>query len=131
MDDVEVALERVLEEAREDPDVIAVLQHGSSLADGPSRDLDVCIVLRPGAKTSAWDASLRYVGMSTGGRHSGLDVSLFQQLPLYMRKRVLEEHKVLFVEDEDRLYDVATETVKAWSDYAPIYRGYLEAVADG
>lgn len=131
MADTEDALRRLLEKASEDPDVLAVLQHGSSLGEGPARDLDIAIVLQPEVGEEPWEASLRYHALSTGGRHEGLDVSIFQELPLYIRRRVLEHHEVLFVRDEDPLYDVATHTVKAWADFEPIYRGYLEAVARG
>src|SRR2546426_1519947 len=39
-----------------------------------------------------------------------LDLAIFQQIPLYVRSRVLKEGKVLFVRDEDRLSIACTWT---------------------
>lgn len=50
---------------------------------------------------------------------------------MYIRKRVLSDHEILLVNDEPTLYEIAIETVKAWGDYEPMYRAYLEAVARG
>jgi len=61
----------------------------------------------------------------------GLDVRIFQGLPLALRRRVLREGRVLFVRDEDGLYDLAIRTAKAWEDFRHVYQGYLEAVGRG
>jgi hypothetical protein len=58
-----------------------------------------------------------------------LDLSIFQQLPLYVRTRVLKEGRVVSVRDEDALYEVAIRTAKQWKDFRPIYRMYLDEVA--
>ncbi len=58
-----------------------------------------------------------------------LDVQIFQALPLYIRSRVLKEGQVLFVRDEDRLYDIAYRTAQAFEDFKPVYYRYLEQVA--
>jgi hypothetical protein len=60
-----------------------------------------------------------------------LDVRVFQRLPLYIRQRVLKDGKVLHVKNEDELYDVAFRTVRAWEDFRPFYRAYLDEVANG
>lgn len=57
------------------------------------------------------------------------DISIFQQLPLYIRHRVIKEGKVLFCRNEDRLYDLAVKTVKEFEDYKHHYIEYLESVA--
>ena len=46
-----------------------------------------------------------------------------------MRSRILKEGAVLFVRDEDALYDVAIRTAKAWEDFRHIHREYLDQVA--
>lgn len=97
--------------ARADPEAIAVLLHGSMARGDPTpRDIDVAVVLAPDARTEPAEAHLRYVEHSSGVRHSGLDVCVFQAVPLYVRQRILAAHKVLWVRDEaalDALYDVA------------------------
>jgi len=82
-----------------------------------ARDVDVAIVLSPGAREAPLDAAIRYAGLSSGRRHDGLDVSVFQALPLYVRHRILVAHRILWVRDEaahDALYEVMpfTEAVK-------------------
>ena len=61
-------------------------------------------------------------------KHADLDLTIFQQLPLSVRSRVLREGKVLFVRDEDRLYEVAVRTARAFEGFRHHYRGYLDAV---
>jgi hypothetical protein len=61
----------------------------------------------------------------------GLDISVFQTLPLYVRRRVLKEGRIEYVKDEDALYEVAFRTAQAFEDFKHIYRDYLEQVARG
>jgi hypothetical protein len=58
-----------------------------------------------------------------------LDVRIFQQLPLYIRVRVLKEGRILFVRDENQLYELAFRTAQAFEDFKHIYYGYLNEVA--
>jgi uncharacterized protein len=58
-----------------------------------------------------------------------LDVQIFQALPLYIRSRVLKEGRVLFVRNEDLLYEIAFCSAQAFEDFKHIYYGYLEQVA--
>ncbi len=92
-----------------------------------SSDIDVCLVSSPSAEGSRVRAELR---MEYAGEFD-LDVALFQQLPIYVRRRVLAEGRVLFVRDEDSLYELALRTVQEFEDYRPLYEAYLEEVAHG
>jgi hypothetical protein len=65
---------------------------------------------------------LEYLGLAD------YDVTLFQQLPLYIRHRVIKEGKVLFCRDEGKLYELVIETIKQFEDFKPIYYEYLEGV---
>ncbi len=56
---------------------------------------------------------------------------MFQRLPLYVQSRVLREGRVLFVRDEDALYEAAFRTVRAWELFRPRYEAYLAEVARG
>jgi len=122
-------LERLLRRAHEDAAVLAVLLFGSAARGELSShsDIDVCLVLEPQpksyARTSLSRKRLEYL------QHFDLDVHVFQQLPLYIRRRVLKEGQVLFVRDEDLLYDVAFRTAQAFEDFKHIYYEYLERVA--
>jgi uncharacterized protein len=53
------------------------------------------------------------------------DAKVFQDLPLFIRKNVLKG-KVLYVFDEQLLYDVAYETIKRFDDFRKYYYDYLD-----
>lgn len=117
------AVDRVVEDARADPAVLAVILFGSAARGEATAgsDLDVCLVLAPAA-TDPLAHRIRYLG-----RHD-VDLHVFQTLPLPMRSRVLKEGRVLFVRDEDALYEIAFRTIKAYEDFKHIHRTYLDAV---
>lgn len=107
--------------------MLAVLLYGSRARGdaGPRSDTDVCLVLRDEFPPDALPGkALIYFGFD-------LDVRLYQALPLPLRRRILREGKVLFVRDEDALYDLAIRTAKAWEDFRHVYEDYLEAVGRG
>lgn len=119
-------LKRLIARASEDPAVLAVLLFGS-VARGETTaasDVDICLVLDPDAAVLAERRRLDYLA------GVDLDVQVFQALPLYVRRRVLREGRVLLSKDDDRLYELAIRTAKAFEDFKPIYRRYLEAVLD-
>lgn len=122
-------LQALLRRAESDERILAVILFGS-VARGcatAESDIDVCLVLS--AETvepvSASEVHITYAGAFD------LDVAVFQLVPLYVRQRVLRDGKVLYVRDEDRLYDIALRTVREFEDYRPLYRAYLEDVARG
>ena len=124
---VAALLNGLIARADGDPDVLAVILFGSEARGdtAPGSDVDVCIVLESGTP-SGLEASNKRLDYVAG---SDLDVKIFQQLPLYIRSRVLKEGRVLFVRDEDRLYDLAIRTARAFEDFRPYYQRYLDAVA--
>ena len=123
------AVAKLIARAERDTDVLAVMLFGSRARGeaGPESDFDVCLVLANGPATDADRTRKRLDYLA----EADLDLAIFQQLPLYVRSRVLKEGRVLFVRDEDWLYDVAIRTVKAWEDFRHIHRMYLDAVARG
>lgn len=122
-------LARIVARAREDADVLAVLLFGSrARGDATQRsDIDVCLVLAPDrlSRLAPADKQLDYAAVAD------IDVAVFQRLPLHVRTRALKEGKILFVRDEDALYDVAFGTARAWERFRHIHREYLEEVARG
>ena len=125
----QAAIMRLIARAREDPDVLAVLLFGSRARGGatPASDHDVCLVLAapPRSDLDASEKRLQYLALGD------LDVVVFQQLPLYIRSRVLRDGRVLFTRDEDALYAIAVRTARAFEGFRHIHRGYLDAVACG
>jgi hypothetical protein len=125
--DVDEQLRGLIAQAGGDRDVLAIILFGSRARGEatPESDVDVCIVLDTGASPGL-EASRKRLDYAAG---PALDVKIFQQLPLYVRSRVLKEGRVLYVRDEDRLYELALRTVRAFEDFRPHYQRYLDAVA--
>jgi predicted nucleotidyltransferase len=122
-------INKLLAQARQDADVLAVLLFGS-VARGEQTarsDIDVCVVLMP--RSTPYERPLLAHKRLEYLTHFDLDVHIFQALPLYIRSRVLKEGQVLFVRDEDLLYAIAFRTAQAFEDFKPIYYRYLEHVA--
>jgi predicted nucleotidyltransferase len=122
------ALARLVARAESDPDVLAAILFGSHARGeaGPVSDVDVCLMLRPGVDPDvAFERKLSYTGAFD------VDLALFHELPLHVRSRVLREGRVLFVRDEDALYELAVRTARAFEDFRHIQRRYLDAVARG
>jgi len=121
-------LELLLKKVQQDSDVLAVMLFGS-VARGESSaqsDVDICLVLYPKRWQLEELARKRWEYL-----RFDLDIKIFQQLPLYVRRRVLKEGIVLLVKDEDQLYELAFRTAKEFEDFKHIYRDYLEAIARG
>jgi predicted nucleotidyltransferase len=119
-------VELLLKEAQQDSDVLAVMLFGS-VARGESSaqsDVDICLVLYPKRWQLEELARKRWEYL-----RFDLDIKIFQQLPLYVRRRVLREGVILLVKDEDQLYELAFRTAKEFEDFKHIYRDYLEAIA--
>ena len=121
-------LDSIVETARRDEQILAVLLFGSTArAEGSTAsDLDVCLVLEPNGYTSLdlSEKKLEYLAAFD------TDIQIFQQQPIYIKQRILRDGKVLFCRDEDALYQIAFGVIREYSDYEHIYREYLEAVAN-
>jgi predicted nucleotidyltransferase len=119
-------IRRLIGKVQGDPDVLALLLFGSRARDdaAPGSDVDVCLVLDPGQPLrDPGRTRLDYLA------EADVDLVVFQQLPLAIRSRILREARVLFVRDEDRLYEVAVRTARAFEAFRHHHRNYLDAVA--
>jgi predicted nucleotidyltransferase len=127
-DVIQEMLDRIVETAKRDEQVLAIVLFGSaSRGEGSATsDLDVCLVLEPNGYTplDLSEKKLEYLAAFDG------DIQVFQQLPIYMKQRVLRDGKVLFCRDEDTLYQLAFDVIREYSDYEHIYREYLVEVAN-
>jgi uncharacterized protein len=120
---IKKGLSGLLNRAKKDQQVLAVILFGS-IARGQAHrgsDTDICLVLYPGSHTPIQlsKIKLEYV------QDFNQDVQIFQQLPLYIRKRVLEDGRILYSTDMDRLYEVAFDFIREYADYEHVYRDYL------
>ncbi len=124
--DQEEVTRLVKKEVLKDKEVLAAILFGSFPQEGFS-DIDVCIVLYPGKYENLYLSEKKLKLMMALG---DFDIQIFQQLPLYIRIRVLKG-EVIFCRDEKVLYEVAIQTIKEFEDYKKIYYEYLSGVSHG
>jgi predicted nucleotidyltransferase len=120
---VQAILSKLQVKMEEDPDILAVILYGSYARGEEARDVDLCLVLFPDKARKGLDKRIEY------SYYDMIDVQVFQDLPLYMRPRIIKEGKLLHVKNEDLLYDVAIETAKEYELYRPKYEMYLDSIA--
>lgn len=122
---IKSGLNSLLQKAKADTDVLAVILFGS-MARGESNslsDIDVCILLNKNYEPLFMSHKrLEYLSIVD------FDISIFQQIPLYIRRRVIKEGNVLFCRKEERLYELVFKTIKEFDDFKPIYYEYLESI---
>jgi hypothetical protein len=123
------ALEGLIQQVKGDGDVLAVILYGSHARHeaGPGSDRDVCLLLALGRDARVDQTRVQAGYLEFGG--GGLDIRIFQRLPLYIRRRILREGRVLYCRDEDVLYEVSYRTAQEFADFKPIYEAYLAEVA--
>jgi len=125
----ERATAALIDVCRQDPTILAVMLFGSR-ARGEAHtasDTDVCLVLDFGFRDPLELSKKKHEYLSM----FDLDLHVFQQLPLYMRHRVLREGRVLFCQDEAQLYELAYRTAQRFEDFRHIHESYLQEVAGG
>lgn len=122
------SVNQVVAKAKNDDEIVAVLLFGSRARDEASSasDVDICLILRPG-KYDALTLSRKRLDYL---KESDADIHIFSQLPLYIRRRVIKEGKIMLCRDEDALYEIAFRTAQAFEDFKHIYYGYLEELVN-
>ena len=111
-----------------DKGIIAVLVFGSYVNNKEySRDIDICLVLdKKYSNLDMINKRLKFLSVTP----SKFDIQIFQQLPLYVRQRILKEGKILICKNEDFLYQLAYLTIKDFNLFERIYNVYLNSVLE-
>jgi len=93
-------------------DVLAVLIFGSHARKEatPRSDVDVCVVAPKAEKQSLLSFILQHV---TSPKYH---IWLFEELPLYMKKEVMDNHKIIICRDKLELYEYFYFVNKLWKD---------------
>jgi len=118
-------LKKISEKARNDGDVLAVMLFGSYARNEKFSDMDVCVVLKQGKFDHLFLSKKRLEYLTA---FPNMDIQIFQQLPLYIKMRVLKEGKTIFCRNEDLLYDLSFSTIRQFEYFKPRYLSYLEGV---
>ncbi len=118
-------LKKISEKARNDGDVLAVMLFGSYARNEKFSDMDVCVVLKQEKFDHLFLSKKRLEYLTA---FPNMDIQIFQQLPLYIKMRVLKEGKTIFCRNEDLLYDLSFSTIRQFEYFKPRYLSYLEGV---
>jgi predicted nucleotidyltransferase len=118
-------LEKISEKAKNDEDVLALLLFGSYARNEKFSDIDVCVVLKPEKFNPLFLSKKRLKYLTA---LPNLDIQIFQQLPLYIKMRVLKDGKTILCKNQDLLYDLTISTVRQFEYFKPRYLSYLEGV---
>ncbi len=115
---IERKLAAVVDKAKKDTQVIAVLLFGSYARKDPGfRDVDVALLLEEGAH--GFDLLSAY--QNVVGLESGIEISILNDMPLAIRQRVLKEAILLYVKDAKKLYDYSGKVIIEYSDFRYFY----------
>ncbi len=117
-DSINSRLGKIVQVARGDRHAVAVILFGSYAAgDKGYRDIDVAIV--NDGKVRSFDELGKY---EDKGESAGklIDISIFNDLPVDVQRRVLNDGKVLYMKDRDALYERSIETIRKWDDFRHI-----------
>ncbi len=119
-------LEEVVRKAERDKEVLAIMLFGSRAArkNTKNSDIDICLFLS--RRKRAFHKVSEFSEIS-----SRLDASEFYSLPLYIRRRILKEGKLLFCRDMKLLHYIAIDTVNQYRHYGRHYYYYTRKVLHG
>ncbi|NCN38953.1 MAG: nucleotidyltransferase domain-containing protein [Candidatus Aenigmarchaeota archaeon] len=85
----------------------------------PMSDIDVCVVVE---RDISDDKKADIVSLSS----DRIDVSMFWDLPIFIRHRVLKDGKILFERDEGFLNSVRVLTLREYFDFKPMIERFSE-----
>lgn len=109
------AIEQDFQFLRGREEVVAILIFGSTTKGGRTRrsDVDICIVA-PLAKDRERLLGEIYEKVDVVGKN--YDVWIFEELPLYMKTRIIEKHEPVYVRDALGLHEYFYHFRKLWRD---------------
>lgn len=117
------SLHQAIERAELDEDILALVVYGSYARGEEYRDIDVALVIWP-EKLSEVNTLQKEIDYS----FDNLDVHIFQELPLYIQSKILEEGDVKLMKSYNAYFDFVMFVLREWDDFKQYYYSYLEEV---
>lgn len=118
----------LVEELREEKDVVAVYLFGSYASGraGPLSDVDVAVLLdETNLPIDYFDRELELLGKANHAlRTDEVSFVLLNKVPLTMQYGVLKESKLLYSKDEIKRVRFETKVFDCYLDFALVLRGY-------
>jgi len=114
-------LEKLINELKKIKGVKAIYLFGSyaKAEQLPLSDIDLCVIADK-------DIDEKVKSDITSNSSEKIDVSLFWDLPIMIRYKVLKEGKILFLRDERFLHLITTETLREYFDFQPVIERFGE-----
>ncbi|MHA1352031.1 MAG: nucleotidyltransferase domain-containing protein [Candidatus Heimdallarchaeaceae archaeon] len=115
-------LQKIVEKAKKDSDVIGVILFGSYLQNYGFNDIDIALVTKEGIdERTSIKKRVEYLAELP----EKFDIQIYQTLPLAVKKEVLEG-KVLYETKE--LYEIAYKTIKDYERFRKYREDYVRRV---
>lgn len=93
-------------------DILGLLLFGSQVKNNPTRgDIDICVVV---GKNGYRDDMDFYIRRNVNFQKYKYDICIFEELQLYMKIQVINNHKVIFAKSEVELYEYFYFFRKLW-----------------
>ena len=92
--------------------ILALLLFGSHVKGEETgrSDVDICIVAPNCDRDELWHEILRRVNTAK------YDIKIFEELPLYLKVEIMENHRIIYAKDELELYEYFYFVRKLWKD---------------
>jgi predicted nucleotidyltransferase len=101
----------------------SLLLFGSRAKGKIGRDTDICII-------PARELTMNERLSIDSAMPEGVDISIFSELPVHIRKRVFEEGEVLYTKDMYHLLEVGKETDLEYSGYKIFRENYNKTIRE-
>ena len=111
-----------------DDDMLALVIFGSSVKSTEHRDIDICLFSYPERLQKDTFIKKKNEYKTFMNKY---DLSFFDDLPLYIKARVVKEGKIIIDKDYDVLFDIYLETIKDFALFQPHFNTFLQAVKNG
>ncbi len=110
---ITLGIERIVEKAGNDSDILAVILFGSyARGERYYRDVDIALLLK--------DKDIDPIQKKAEYAVSDIfDISILNELPLFISSKVLEEGKLLYVSDRSTLEEFSVKIAGEWADFKP------------
>ncbi|MCZ7385074.1 MAG: nucleotidyltransferase domain-containing protein [Candidatus Methanoperedens sp.] len=115
--------DEILEQLKSFDFIHSVLLFGSRARGKTGRDIDICII-------PSRELNLRERLSIDSAMPSGVDISMYNELPVHIRKRIAEESKVLYTKDMYYLLTLFKENDLEYVGYRR-HREYYNKVVRG
>ncbi len=120
---IERSIEEVIEILKNFDFIHSILLFGSRARRKTGRDIDICII-------PSRELSLRERLSIDSAVPSGVDISIYFDLPIHIRKRISEEGKVLYTKDLYYLLTLFKENDSEYSGYKRYREYYNKAIRE-